>query len=77
VETKRIRQGVGTRCGDKVLARSTHLNPLLTSLLIGTLKPPAYSSAFDKVTEKARDKVDASPEGARYTSPEQRPGEWG
>lgn len=38
---------------DKMLARSTHLIPLL----IGTLNPPAYSFAFDKVTDKARDKV--------------------
>jgi len=30
----------------------------------------------DKVTDKVRDKVAASPEGARYTSPGQRPGEW-
>ena len=30
--------------------------------------------AFDKVTDKARDKVGESPEGARYTSPGQRPG---
>ena len=40
--TKRSRQSVETRCGDKVQARSTHLNPHLISLLIGTLHP-AYS----------------------------------
>ena len=40
-----------------MLARSTHLNSHLNSLLIGTLTPPAYSFAFDKVTDKARDKV--------------------
>ena len=32
--------------------------------------------AFDKVTDKARDKVGESPEGARYTSPGQRPWEY-
>ena len=32
-------------------------NPFLNSLLNGTLTPPAYSFAFDKVTDKARDKV--------------------
>ena len=38
-------------------ARSTHLTPHLIPLLNGTLHPPAQSIAFDKVTDKARDKV--------------------
>ena len=62
METKRSRQSVETRC--KCEAHTP--NPFLNSLLIGTLKPPAYSFAFDegdKVTDKARDKVDKSPEG--------------
>ena len=52
-----VKKGVSVRVWEVSarVAHSTHLNPLLN--LIGTLNPPAYSLAFDKVSDKARDKV--------------------
>ena len=40
-------------------------------------RSPVAFDKGDKVTDKARDKVDNSPERARHTSPGQRPGERG
>ena len=80
---QRERESVETRC--KRVAHTP--NPLLNSLLIGTLHPLtparlhgfawAFPGAFDKVdkvTDKAT-KLMKSPEGAQYTSPGQRSGE--
>ena len=78
--TDKARDKVGASPG---LGHPIQICANLRHLRLKNFAPPLLRVNFpvafdkgDKVTDKARDKVDESPEGARYTSPGQRPGEW-